>query len=129
MSFLLSFERDQREESRCVRIRILLLVEVNVIEVHDEHCILRDVHPVVYKVFGRKVRRWYPKWRVRAQHLGRETTCEKRELETKVPGIAAHLLDDGPDVWETLLILCTWPIVSADHLVKFCMSACLDFWM
>ena len=64
-----------------------------------------------------------------ARNTWGETTCEKRELETKVPGIAAHLLDDGPDVWETLLILCTWPIVTADHLVKFCMSTCLDFWM
>ncbi len=122
---LLSLERDQRGESRYVRIRIPLLVVMNVVEVENENCILGDVHPVVYKVFCRKVRRRYPKWRVDAQHLGRQMTCEKREAKSL--SFIAYLLDDGPDVRKTLLILCTRPIVSADHLVKLCMSASLDF--
>ena len=124
---LVNFERDRRVESRCLRIWILLLVVMNVVEVQNQHCVLGDVHPVVYKVFCRKVRRRYPKWRVDAQHLGRQMTCEKREA--KLLSFIAYLLDDGPDVRKTLLILRSRPIVSANHLVKFGMSASLNFWI
>ena len=54
-----------------------------------------------------------------------EAACEMRA--TNLPIFAAYLLDDGPDVWKALLILRTRPIVPADHLVKLCMSASLDF--
>ena len=39
------------------------------VAVENERCILRDVHPVVDKVFGGIVRRRYPKRRVGALYL------------------------------------------------------------
>jgi len=47
---------------------------MNVVAVHNERRVLWDVHPVVHKVFGRGVRRWYPKWWVGAHHLKEEAT-------------------------------------------------------
>jgi hypothetical protein len=49
---LVSIERDLTEMSWCVRIRISLLVVMNFVTVEKERCILRDVQPVVYKVFS-----------------------------------------------------------------------------
>jgi hypothetical protein len=43
--------------------------------------------------------------------------------------LAAYLLDDGSDVRKAVLILRIRPMVTANHLVEFCMSASLDFWM
>src|SRR5260221_13828330 len=95
--------------------------------VQNECRILRDVHPVVHKVLHRKVWRRNPKWGMDAQHLMRQIICEMRE--TKPPTFASYLLDDRPDVRKTLLILCTRPIVSANNIVEFCMSASLDLWI
>ena len=39
------------------------------VEVEHEHCAFRDVHPVVDKVFGGKVRRRRPKRRMGALNL------------------------------------------------------------
>ncbi len=52
-------------------------------------------------------------------------SCEKQDLQV----FATYLLDNGPYVRKALLILCSRPTVLANHLVKFCMSASLDFWM
>jgi hypothetical protein len=49
---LVSIERDLTEMSWCVRIRISLLVVMNLVTVEKERRILRDVQPVVYKVFS-----------------------------------------------------------------------------
>ena len=49
---LVSIEQDPTEISWCVRIRIPLLVVMNFVTVENERCILRDIHPVVYKVFS-----------------------------------------------------------------------------
>jgi hypothetical protein len=49
---LVSIERDLTEMCWCVRIRISLLVVMNFVTVEKERCILRDVQPVVYKVFS-----------------------------------------------------------------------------
>jgi hypothetical protein len=100
---------------------------MNLVAVQNYRRILWDVHPVVYKVFRRKVWRSYPKWRVGAQYLKRQTTREKRE--TELSSFAVYLFDDGTDVRELLFIRCTRPIVTANHLVEFCMSASLDFRM
>ena len=54
---------------RNVRIRISLFVVMNVVAVEDHHRLLRDVHPVVYKVLGRIVRRRHPRRCVRALDL------------------------------------------------------------
>ena len=94
--------------------------------VQNECRILRDVHPVVHKVLRRKVWRRNPKWGMDAQHL-RQIICEKRE--TDPPTFASYLLDDRPDVRKALLILCIRPIVSANNIVEFCMSASLDLWI
>ncbi len=58
---LVSIERDPMENSWCVRIWIPLLVVMDSVTVENERCVLRDVHPVVYKVFRRIVRRRRPK--------------------------------------------------------------------
>jgi hypothetical protein len=50
------------------------------VEVENEDCVLRDVHPVVYKVFGGKVRWRCPKRGVGALHLRNETSLRS---ETK----------------------------------------------
>ena len=122
---LLSSERDQQGERGCVRVGVSLLVVMKFIAVQKDHCILRYVHPVVHKVFGGKVRHSEPKWRVGAQHLKGQTTCE--EVETI--SFVAYLLNDCPDVRKALLVLSTRPIVSANHLVKLCMSTSSNFWM
>ncbi len=36
------------------------------VAIESDHCVLRDVNPVVYKVFSRIVWRWYPKRRMGA---------------------------------------------------------------
>ena len=59
----------KKEASGCVRVRIPLLVVMDCVEVENEHRVLRDVHPVVDKVFRGKVRRRRPKRRVGALHL------------------------------------------------------------
>jgi len=56
-----NFEQDQRGECTCVRVRIPFLIVVNIVQIQNKCCILRDVNLVVYKVFGRKVGRRYPK--------------------------------------------------------------------
>jgi hypothetical protein len=94
--------------------------------VQNECRVLWYVHPVVHKVFHRKVWRRNPKWRVDAQHLVRKIICEKRETKLST---FAYLLDDRLDVRKALLILCTRPTVSANNIVEFCMSASLDFWI
>ena len=58
-----------RQVGGCVRVWILLLVVMHRVEVENEHCVLRDVHPVVYKIFGGKVWRRRPKRCVDALHL------------------------------------------------------------
>jgi hypothetical protein len=75
---LLSFERDQRGERRCERVRIPLLVVMDFVTVQKECRVIRDVHPI-YKAFGRKVRCGQPKWRVGTHHLKRQMTREKRD--------------------------------------------------
>lgn len=47
----------------------------------------------------------------------------------RLPNLAAHLLNDSPDVRKPVLVLCSRPEVSADHVVKFFMCASLNFWM
>ena len=121
-----AFERDQRGECRYVRVWILPLIVMNVVAVQNDPRILRDVHPVVYKVFRRIMRRRYPKWRVGTYHLKGQTT---RENGVTNSSFTACLFNDGADVRKLLLILCTRPIVTANHLVEFCMSASLDFRM
>ena len=62
----------------------------------------------------------------------RNTWGDERLVSREIQDLqvfAAYLLDDGPDVRKTLLILCTRPIVSANHLVKFGMSASLNLWI
>ncbi len=62
----------------------------------------------------------------------RNTWGDERLVSREIQDLqvfAAYLLDDGPDVRKALLILCSRPIVSANHLIKFGMSASLDFWM
>jgi hypothetical protein len=100
---------------------------MNLVAVQNYRRILWDVHSVVYKVFRRKVWRSYPKWRVGAQHLKRQTTCEERGTESS--SFTAYLFDDGADVRKLPFIRCTGPVVTANHLVEFCMSASLDFRM
>jgi hypothetical protein len=81
---LVSFEQDQTEARWCVRVWILLLVVMDCEEVKNEHCILRDVHPVVNKVFGGKVRWGCPKRRVGAHHLRRETSLRSEAQNVRV---------------------------------------------
>jgi hypothetical protein len=96
------------------------------IAIENDCCVLRDVHPVVYKVFCRIVRRRYPKRRTDPLHLRIQITIEKEAIDGQY--FVAYLLDDGSDVRKVLLILCTWPTISTDHAVKFSMGSGLNFW-
>jgi hypothetical protein len=96
------------------------------IAIEDDRRILWDVHPVVYKVFCRIVWRWYPKRRVDPLHLRMQIAIEKETINGR--SFVAYLLDDGSDVREVLLVLCTWPTISANHAVKFRMGSGLNFW-
>jgi hypothetical protein len=78
---LLSFVQDQKGGNRCIRVRIPLLVVMNVVAVHNERRVLWDVHPVIHKVFGGGVRRWYPKWWVGAHHLKEKGQLVRRRDE------------------------------------------------
>jgi hypothetical protein len=40
--------------------------------------------------------------------------------------VSAYLLDDGSDVWKTLLVIWTRPTISADHAVEFSMGPRLN---
>jgi hypothetical protein len=98
------------------------------IAIENERCILRDVHPVVYKVFGRMVRRWYPKRRADALHLRIQIIAIEKETINGRSSFSAYLLDDGSDVRKVLPVFCTWPTVSANDAVKFRMGSGLNFW-
>jgi hypothetical protein len=98
------------------------------VEVENEHCVLRNVHPVVYKVFGGKVRRRRPKRRMDTLYLINRQTSLRIEPRNR-PNFAAYLLDDGPGVREVLLVFCTRPSISAEHAVKLRMGASLNFWV
>jgi hypothetical protein len=119
-------ERDQAEINGCVRIRIPLLIMMYTIAIENDRCVLRNVHPVVYKVFCRMVRRRYPKRRADALYLRIRVVVEKETINDR--GFVAYLLDDGSDVRKALLVLCTWPTISANHAVKFRMGSGLNFW-
>ena len=73
-------ERDQSEISGCLRIWIPLLIMMYSITIENDRCVLRDVHPVVYKVFCRIVWRWYPKRGAGALHLRIQIAIEKETL-------------------------------------------------
>ena len=74
-------ERDKTEMvSECVRIWIPLLIVVYPITIENDCCVLRDVHSVVYKVFCRIVRRWYPKRRSDALYLRIQFSIEKEAM-------------------------------------------------
>jgi hypothetical protein len=122
---VIQVERDQAEISGCVRIWILLLIVMDSITIENDRCVLRDVHPVVYKVFCRIVRRWYPKRRVDPLHLRTQIAIEET---INGQSFVAYLLDDGSDVRKGFLVLCTWPTISANHTVKFRMGSGLNFW-
>jgi hypothetical protein len=96
------------------------------IAIENDRCVLRDVHPVIYKVFCRMVRRWYPKRRADALHLRIQIAIDKETINGL--SFLAYLLDDGSDVREALLILCARPTVSANDAVKFRMGPGLNFW-
>jgi hypothetical protein len=95
------------------------------VAVEDERCVLRDVHPVVYKVFGGIVRRRYPKRRVGALYLKKQARLRSETGNGRV----SYLLDDGLDIRKALLVLCTRPGISANHAVKLRMSSGLNFWV
>ena len=106
------------------------------VTIKDDGRVLRYVHPVVQEVLGREVRRSQPERRVGPFHLQQTEDCEKRE--TKLPRLelrrglgdkTTYLLDDGTNVWKTLLVFHTRPIVPANHLVEFSVGSSLDFWM
>jgi hypothetical protein len=119
-------ERDQAGISGCVRIRVPLLIMMYSVTIENDSCVLRDVHPVVYKVFGRIVRRRYPKRRADAFHLRIQIAIENETINGR--SLVAYLLDDGSDVRKALLVLCTWPTISTNHAVKFRMGSGLNFW-
>jgi hypothetical protein len=96
------------------------------IAIENDRRVLRDVHPIVYKVFCRIVRRWYPKRRADPLHLRIQIAIEKEAINGQ--NFVAYLLDDGSDVRKALLVLCTWPTISANHAVKFRMGSGLNFW-
>ena len=96
------------------------------VAVENERCVLRDVHPVVDKVFGGMVRRWYPKRRVGALYL---KTQARLSWDRKWPSFAAYLFDDGLNIRKTLLFLCTRPGIAANHAVKLRMGSSLNFWV
>jgi hypothetical protein len=96
------------------------------IAIENDRRVLRDVHPIVYKVFCRIVRRWYPKRRADPLHLRIQIAIEKETINGR--SLVAYLLDDGSDVRKALLVLCTWPTISANHAVKFRMGSGLNFW-
>jgi hypothetical protein len=52
-----------------LRVRILLLVVMDFVAIENDSRVLRNVHPIVYKVFCRVVRRRQPKWRMCALRL------------------------------------------------------------
>lgn len=116
----------KRRLNGCVRIRIPLLIMMYFIAIENDCCVLRDVHPVVYKVFCRIVWWWYPKWRADTLHLRMQIAIEKETINGQ--SFAAYLLDNGSDVRKGLLVLCTWPAISTNHAVKFCMGSGLNFW-
>jgi hypothetical protein len=126
LSALKSIE-NQAEISRCVRIWIPLLIMVYSITIKNDRCVLRDVHPVVYKVFCRIVWRWYPKWRADPLYLRKQIAIEMEAINGR--RYVVYLLDDGSDVRKVLLVLCTWPTISANHAVKFRMGSGLNFWV
>ena len=49
--------------------------------------------------------------------------------QTRYHRDSVYLLDDGSDVWKALLVICTWPTVSANHAVKFSMGPRLNLWV
>jgi hypothetical protein len=49
------------------------------IAIENDRCVLRDVHPVVYKVFCRMVRRWYPKRRADPLDLRMQIAAIEKE--------------------------------------------------
>ena len=55
--------------SCCLRVWILLFVVMNFVAIENNSRVLRNVHPIVYKVFCRIVRRRQPKWRMCTLHL------------------------------------------------------------
>ena len=96
------------------------------VAVENERCVLRDIHPVVDKVFCRIVRRRYPKRRVGAFYL---TKRERSSRDRKWPSFAAYLLDDGLNIRKALIVFCAWPGISANHAVKLRMGSSLNFWV
>jgi hypothetical protein len=60
---------------------------------------------------------------VRSLHLRKKTNVRS---EVMLLSFAAYLLDDGPDIWKAMLIICARPTISANHAVKFSMGPCLD---
>ena len=93
------------------------------VAIENYYRVLRNVHPIVYKVFCRTVRRPEPKWCVYALHLRKYTGVRN---QTQYRRVSEYLLDDGSDVWKPLLIICTRPTVSADHTVEFSMGPSLN---
>jgi len=72
------------------------------------------------------VRRWYPKRCAGALHLKIQIAIEKEIINDL--SFVAYFLDDRSDVRKALLVLCTWPTISANHAVKLRMGPGLDIW-
>ena len=71
----------------CVRVWVLLLVVMNFIAIENEARVLRNVHPIVYKVFRRIVRRCQPERRMRAPHLGEADGRKKHDDVTRIRNV------------------------------------------
>ena len=95
-----------------------------IVAVENDGRVLGDVHSVVHKILSGMVRRRHPERRVHALDLrdNRETRNRRSNFG------CTHLLDDGPDVWEALFVLCRRPVITANHGVEFSVCSSLNFW-